>query len=108
MGLSPEIHSRLMTYHWPGNVRELANLLEHACIRSRYAMIREDHLPTDFRKHAVRVPGADSENSTFEIEAIKGALLEAGWNKSQAARILGISRRTIYRKMDKYGITLSV
>jgi transcriptional regulator with PAS, ATPase and Fis domain len=97
----------LNQHHWPGNVRELENTLEHAFIRCRENAITADHLPTEFRKHRGNAQGAAFRSEDQEAEAIRRALRKALWNKSRAAELLGISRRTIYRKMQKYGIALS-
>ena len=93
-----------LNYPWPGNVRELENLLEHTFIRCRQNVITAENLPPDFRRFvSAHLPGADLAPED-EVEAIRKALAESSGNKSEAARLLGMSRRTIYRKMEKYGI----
>jgi len=106
-GISSEVEQMFLNYPWPGNVRELENLLEHTFIRCRQKVITAENLPPDFRRfvdahlHPADLSPAD------EAEAIRKALARAGGNKSEAARLLGMSRRTIYRKMEKHRIGLS-
>jgi transcriptional regulator of acetoin/glycerol metabolism len=92
------------THHWPGNVRELKNALEHAFIRCNERVIAMDHLPVELCKFHRDGNGATNRSAGQEAEAIRHTLIKARWNKSRAAELLGISRRTIYRKMQKYGI----
>jgi transcriptional regulator of acetoin/glycerol metabolism len=93
-----------LNYPWTGNVRELENLLEHAFVRCRGSIITAGDLPVDFLDHfenrLFRAALSDDE----EAEAIRKALEQTGGNKTEAARLLGMSRRTIYRKMEKLGI----
>ena len=103
-GISSEVEQMFISYPWPGNVRELENLMEQTFVRCRQNVITAENLPSDFRKYfeshtlnADRSPGD-------EAAAIRDALTRANGNKSEAARLLGMSRRTIYRKMQKYGI----
>ena len=92
-------------HHWPGNIRELENTLEHAFIRCHEDAITVDNLPAEFTKgYDDSVLGA-SPYQEDGAEAVRRALRQSLWNKSKAARLLGISRRSIYRKMEKYGIT---
>ncbi len=111
--VSPEVLRILMAYHWPGNVRELRNTLEHICILCKNITIVEDDLPSDF-------PGYDlaydpsfqafsdgkqpSETLTVDKQTLLKALDQAEWNKTRAAEILGISRRTLYRRLKEYQI----
>ena len=88
-------------------MRELENTLEHAFIRCHQGAITIDHLPAEFRKLQGSAAGSVPMTEDQEAETVRRALRKARWNKSRAAGILGISRRTIYRKMQKYGIALS-
>lgn len=102
--------SILQSYSWPGNVRELENVLERAKILAGDGIITEEHLPPAL-KQAGQKEEPDEETSlsrksldkTEEL-MIRKALEEAGGNKSKAARILGITRRRLYSKMEKHGI----
>lgn len=103
-GISSEVEQMFLSYPWPGNVRELENLLEHAFVRCRQSVITAENLPSDFRQYceSQTLPGELSPED--EAEAIRRALNQAGGNKTEAARLLGMSRRTIYRKLEKLGI----
>jgi two-component system response regulator HydG len=104
--VSDDVLNIFMNYDWPGNVRELEHALEHAFIICRQDTITAEHLPknTDTFNHDTTSPlkekEADSEPASIII-----ALKRSGWNKSKAARLLGVNVRTIYRKMEKYNIT---
>lgn len=105
--ISTNVWLMLNKHQWPGNVRELKNTLEHAFIRCNGTVIALNHLPPEFR--ALHRDGMASEPGIAdqETEAIRRTLHKARWNKSRAADLLGISRRTMYRKMQKYGILFS-
>ena len=93
-----------LNYPWPGNVRELENLMEHTFVRCRQNVITAENLPSDFRTYFESHTLNADRSPEDEAAAIRDALARANGNKSEAARLLGISRRTIYRKMQKYGI----
>jgi DNA-binding NtrC family response regulator len=104
MRLSIAAMELLNHYSWPGNVRELENLMEQTFVRCRQKVITAEYLPSDFcRYFEIHTLSAD-RSPEDELAAIRGALEQARGNKSEAARLLGMSRRTIYRKMEKYGI----
>lgn len=100
----------LQNYRWPGNVRELQNLIENLVILCNKKMITEDILP----KYLKVEGGALTERSEFKIqigstleeiekEAILSTLNYTNWNKSKAAKILNIGRKTLLRKLEEYG-----
>ncbi len=97
----------LETYPWPGNIRELRNTVERACLLSRGEIILAEHLPVKMRPPELpsrSVPG-QSEGTLMEDvgrTAILNALAETGGNRTQAARRLGISRRNLIYKLQKY------
>jgi len=103
-GISSEIEQVFFAYPWPGNVRELENLLEHAFVRCRQSVITAENLPPDFLQYFESGALPSEIDPADEAAAIKEALSQAGGNKTEAARLLGISRRTIYRKMEKLGL----
>lgn len=103
MGLSTEVEKLFMDYHWPGNVRELIHTLEHAFVVSRKPAIEIEDLPPEMREIKVR-PALEKTDEGAEAEEIKVALTKTGGNKAKAARLLGISRQTIYRKIRDYKI----
>jgi PAS domain S-box-containing protein len=101
--ISPEVEKIFMGYTWPGNVRELIHTLEHAFVVCRTQVIGVEDLPPEIRD---QIPGEQQpENTTpMEREEIMDALKWSGWNKAKAAKYLGISRQTIYRKMKEFHI----
>jgi two-component system, NtrC family, response regulator HydG len=101
--VSSEVDKLFHRHPWPGNVRELKNILEHAFILCNQNVITRDHLPADFQIQSNVFKAFDASNAT-EAEIIERALEKTAGNKTKAARILSMSRRTIYRKMDKYNI----
>ena len=106
-GMASDVEQMLLEYPWPGNVRELENLLEHSFVRCRQNVITANDLSPDFRSYfESNRPPADLSPED-EARAIRKALAEAGGNKSKAAKLLGVSRRTIYRKLQLHGISLS-
>jgi PAS domain S-box-containing protein len=107
--VSEDVLNILMNYDWPGNVRELEHALEHAFIICRQDTITAEHLPknTTTVNHTT-APSVKENEAYSEPEAIIRALKRSGWNKSKAARLLGVNVRTIYRKMEKYNITPEV
>jgi len=103
-GISSDVEQMFLNYPWPGNVRELENLLEQAFVRCRQNVITAENLPADFRKYFESHTLNYDLNPADEAAAIREALVQARGNKSEAARLLGMSRRTIYRKLEKLGI----
>ena len=116
--LSPEVRARLCEYDYPGNVRELKNIIERAVILAEGGFIAPHHLPERMLRHAPHpggpsrkragipiefVPGVDSLE-TLEAQMLKRALESAGGVKTEAARILGISRFQLLRRLEKYGL----
>ena len=96
-----------MTYQWPGNVRELKAALEYAFVIKDSGFISPNDLPGHILEnkeadicHANIAPGNECEEKTALIEALKKTM----GNKSQAARLLGISRGTVWNRMRKYNI----
>ncbi len=108
-GISTDAFNVLMPHTWPGNVRELENTLEHTFVRCRQGAITVDHLPPEFEKLAQQlIPVDGPAGEQQEARRIRLALVKTAWNKSRAAELLGMSRRTIYRKIDQFGITSEV
>ncbi|HHT9136643.1 MAG TPA: sigma-54 dependent transcriptional regulator [Candidatus Wunengus sp. YC60] len=106
VAVSADVQKIFMDYSWPGNVRELEHTLEHAFILCRQNTITIDCLPLAFKDltgtkiSALGKPGVD------ELHAILHALEKTSWNKARAARLLGMSRRTIYRKIKEFKIKM--
>jgi DNA-binding NtrC family response regulator len=109
-GISESAARRLLAYPWPGNVRELRNSIERAVALTRFDHIAADDLPErikNFEPRHVVVAGDDLEEMVpleeVERRYILRVLQAAGGNKSLAAQRLGVSRRTLYRKLGEYG-----
>jgi transcriptional regulator with PAS, ATPase and Fis domain len=104
-GISNEVLSRFMDYSWPGNVRELEHVMEHAYVLCHGGVIVLEHLPLEIRDYdraeKIVIPKIPVKGPRQDQE-ILNALNKTGWNKAKAARQLGISRRTIYRKISKH------
>lgn len=93
-------------YTWPGNVRELKNIIERMVVLSEGQKLMLNNVPEDL-KNSPSEPGWNPEKTdlqSMEKEMIRHQLLESRGNKSRAATKLGISRRTLYRKIEEYGI----
>src|SRR5467141_4184176 len=108
-GIAPEAVRILVNYHWPGNVRELQNIIERACALAKGDVIEPAAIHLDTRP----VRAGTSENQFlpegmtlehWEDEMIQEALRRASGNKSQAARLLGLSRNALRYRLSKIGI----
>ena len=111
-GISAGAIEQLCRYHWPGNVRELENLVERLVILRSEGEIGVEDLPAEYREAdgspgtvAPRIPpGGLDFNSVvddFEADLIRQALEQTGWNKNQAAGVLGLNRTTLLEKIKK-------
>lgn len=111
-GVSKEAMDFLMEYDYPGNIRELENILEHAFVRCHGRTILPSHLPFDdtcvMAKNLLKniQKNSGSAMETVEKELILGAIKQTNYHLNKAARVLGIGRATLWRKMKKYGIKL--
>jgi len=105
-GLAPEAMRLFMGHHWPGNVRELRSVLEYAFVIAENGVIQPEHLPMQMTRNA---PGQKSPDpipapATGEKADLIDALTRCRGNQSQAARLLGVNRMTVWHRMKKYGI----
>jgi len=110
-GFTEGVGEKLLDYAWPGNVRELRNAVERAVALTRYERIIPEDLPESIRSHrkthltlaaedpATLVPLADVER-----RYILHVLERVAHNKTLAARLLGLDRKTLYRKLERYGV----
>jgi two-component system response regulator FlrC len=123
-GISRDARARLLGYHWPGNVRELRNILERASILCDGGLITPEHLaigpglrpaaatqaapaPEETGIARERSPGGVSsaeELKSLERDMIEQALQRVRFNKSKAAKNLGLTRQQLYLRMKKYGL----
>ena len=98
-----EAVNMLLAYHWPGNIRELKNLVEASFINLPPVYVEEITLPTTFVQRLQLAQQAPQN----ERDQIVAALFATNWNKSRAAQKLHWSRMSLYRKMEKYQISLT-
>lgn len=115
--LEPEVKKAFLSYNWPGNIRELENVVTRCVLLTRGSRIDESTLPEEIRFFQ---PGSEIHNPNqhqsnkvqslkqvamkAEREAILAALLTTGNNRSEAARLLRVDRKTLYNKMKEYSI----
>lgn len=107
LGVTPEAMDRLMAYDWPGNVRELRNAIEYAFVLCPGGGIGPEHLPSKLSNPTIPVEppsGAAAVPEAGPRQQVLEALKLTGWNRTEAARILGISRVTLWKRMKKYGL----
>jgi len=109
VSLSPAVAEKLLNYDWPGNVRELENCMERVVTMARFDQVSVEDLPEKVRTHrrdvsvhlpdpAAHVPTVDEIERRHILHVIK--LVDG--NKSRAAQLLGLDRRTLYRKLERY------
>jgi PAS domain S-box-containing protein len=121
-GFSDSVIELLNNHSWPGNIRELEHVIERAYVLCPGATITTDHLPSEVMRSTVVKPGipapagpaAPLQHSTIttkepenEAERLIDALRRTAGNKAKAARLLGIDRSTLYRKISSYNIDLA-
>jgi transcriptional regulator with PAS, ATPase and Fis domain len=102
--ISNEGMKLLLSHIWPGNIRELMNVIESVCAICNGESVGSEHLMQVFDPRANHVVGT---RPRMEME-IRAALRVTRGNKVRAAKLLGIARRTLYRRMKRYGIVTSV
>jgi DNA-binding NtrC family response regulator len=109
MPISGPAMMRLVSYHWPGNVRELMNVVQQMVVVSTDPILDVRHVPEHIRESdAAESPSLRSLAGVgldkLEKEAIRQTLAMTGGNREQAATLLGIGERTLYRKLKEYGL----
>ena len=110
--LSPECAACLESYAWPGNIRELENCIRRIIVLSSGPVVQVAELASNMRESAETIPPGNISDkvsllSEVERQAVVRAIAESNWDIPRAARILGIGRTTIYRKLKEYGISRS-
>jgi DNA-binding NtrC family response regulator len=111
--LAPAAMAKLMDHAWPGNVRELKSTLQYAFVVAEHDHILPEHLPPTISGNSRQCPpvsifeppGSEAMETT-EKESLIEALRRTGGNQSKAARLLSVSRVTVWNRMKKYGIDL--
>ncbi len=99
--LNGRVDEALLQYPWPGNVRELENLMQRLVVMSPGEAIKMPHLPRYMRFTVASERGLDRTLAEVEREHIRNVLAQVGGNKTQAARILGIDRKTLRQKLKR-------
>jgi len=108
-GLTPDAMNALLAYEWPGNIRELRNVMERMVVLSRQDRLSLRDIPAHIRKEttessALHISGTDLSLESVEKNLILKALDAHNGNRTRAAKQLGISRRTLHRKLNEYGM----
>ena len=120
LGFTPEAMRLMVAYRWPGNIRELRNSVEYAFVLARGKSIGKEHLPekiTNFSLVDTKAENiADSNDMLRSIDSVKvglsekekllDALKQTDGNQTKAAKILGVSRITVWKRIKKHGIQL--
>jgi DNA-binding NtrC family response regulator len=94
----------LQNYAWPGNARELENVIQRIVVMSDEQIIEVPDLPSFARFSALRTSGVNRTLADVEADHIRNVLANAGGNKTRAAEILGIDRKTLRKKIGQYGL----
>ncbi|WP_340111812.1 sigma-54-dependent transcriptional regulator [Maribellus mangrovi] len=116
-GFDERAKTLINKYSWPGNIRELQNVINRAVLLSKSEFIERESLPEIVRSNTIDHESNDAfeeENPTelkaatvrTEKEVISNALIEANYNKSKAAKLLNIDRKTLYNKIKQYDINI--
>lgn len=105
LSLSKEVSNTFATYNWPGNLRELKNVLKRSVLLTTGSQIPIDVIPREVLIPVKQAP-LDFSKQSNEKQLIMNALQEAENNKSKAARLLNITRKTLYNKLEQYQIEL--
>jgi two-component system response regulator HydG len=110
VGIAPQAAEKLLAYAWPGNVRELQNCIERAVALTRFERIVVDDLPEKVRSYRQTrsLAGSGEQGELVPMDEVERRhvirVLEAvRGNKTLAARLLGFDRKTLYRKLERYG-----
>jgi two-component system response regulator HydG len=104
-GFAPETIEFFQSYSWPGNLRQMKNAVKYATLLATERYITIKDLPGDMTPlHSPLTESASLRNEAHEKELIQKALAESGNNKTTAARILGIDRKTLYNKLKHYNL----
>jgi len=100
----------IFSHHWPGNVRELENVVERSLVLAKGEVIAAEDLSADLQTQCDSDNGGRGKGNLDMIERdhVKSVLERCGWNKYQAAQMMGISRSTLYSKIRKHGLKQAV
>ena len=109
IGLSPQVMDMFMSYNWPGNIRELKSTLEYAFVLAEKGLIDTEQLPPLLGHPNITTERSytfDTSKNLGQKEALIQALRQSHGNQSQAARLLGINRVTVWNRIKRYEIDL--
>ena len=104
-GVADNVMKVFMDHSWPGNIRELEHTLEHCFVICKSDIITFDHLPAEFQEFEKSKRGGGYDSRELNAGDLLRVLNSCGWNKSKAAKMLGISRPTLYTRMKESNIT---
>ena len=107
-GFSSEITEVFMSYPWPGNIRELEHAVEHGFVLCQTALMLFKHLPLEIKEYLQVPKELNTEKAGLAKEDILYDFEKTDLNKSKAARVLGIARRSMYNKIEEFNIIKSV
>ena len=110
--VSTEIVKIFTAYPWPGNVRELEHAIEHGFVLCTEDVIDTAHIPSEIIRFnnpgGVQASDNGTKTESEEKQELVSILEKTDWNKAKAARLLGVSRPTLYRKLEKFGLEKEV
>lgn len=105
-GFDAKVSRALLDYHWPGNLRQMKNIIKRATLLAQTPFITLAELDTELLEAPTFGTNISLKNEDTEKEHILEALRQTGNNKSRAAHLLGVDRKTLYNKLKLYGIDL--
>ncbi len=105
-GFDQEVINLFRSYDWPGNLREMKNIIKRSVLLATSDIIHLDVLPPEMKESSEKTNSLAGYAKADEEEAIKNALEKANYNKSKAAKLLDIDRKTLYNKLKLYNIDL--
>ncbi len=106
-GFSKDVQEIFKQYHWPGNLRELQNIIKRAVLLTTGRYVEKEALPKEvYKTKEVNLPVDNFSKAEYEKEQIFRALKQANFNKSKAAKLLQITRKTLYNKINHYNLDL--
>ena len=106
--ISDEAMELLLAFDWPGNVRELENVLQQTLLMSPFMVILPEHLPERFRpRQESKLPLLTPLENAERVQ-IRRTLASTSWNQSRTAQLLGIDRKTLRSKIQRYGLAKDI
>jgi DNA-binding NtrC family response regulator len=104
LGVTPEAMEVLSAYDWPGNIRELRNAIDYAFVLCPGGGIGVEHLPPKIIENTDACPAKNGSKSLPDRKQLIQTLRQTGWNQSETARKLGVSRVTVWKRMQQFGV----